>query len=108
MFFVNKGVDRVIAGYRSAFGSFYAHVFLIGDGSGWPCPSMEIGDDFDEITDPQHIVEFIEGFTTVPDDFVETLRADATKEGVADRPTLLSILQPRPAVYNLDESQIPF
>jgi hypothetical protein len=108
MFSVNNGVDRVIAGYRSAFGSFYAHIYLTGDGSGWPVPSMEIGDDFDEITDPRHIVEFIEGFATVPDDFAETLRADAEKEGVADRPALLAILQPRPAVYDLDESQIPF
>jgi hypothetical protein len=108
MFLVKEGVDRAVAGYRSAFGSFYAHIYLSGDGSGWPCPSLEIGDDFDEITDPRLIIEFVEEFATVPDGFAETLRADAEKEGKADLPALLAVQQPRPAVYDLDESEIPF
>ena len=47
MFSVNPDVNRVIAGWRSAFGSYWAEISLIEDGSGWPCPSLEIGNDFE-------------------------------------------------------------
>jgi hypothetical protein len=102
------GVDRVIAGWHREFGSFYAQVYLTGDGSGWPCPSFEIGDDFDDITNPEWIVMFLDGFAIVPDDFAQTLDADAAKEGICDLPALLSIQEPRPAAYDLSDAEIPF
>ncbi|MFF5085353.1 hypothetical protein ACFY36_50640 [Actinoplanes sp. NPDC000266] len=105
---VSDGVNRVIAGWRSAFGSFYAHVYLSDDNSGWPVPSLEVGDDFDEITDPRHVIAFIEDYATVPDGFAETLRADAEKEGVCDLPALLAIQQPRSSAYAIPEARIPF
>ena len=103
-----NGVNRAVAGWHREFGSFYAQVYLTGDGSGWPCPSLEIGDDFDEITDPQWIVMFLDGFAIIPDDFAEILRADADKEGVCDLPALLGIQEPRRPAYDLDEAEVPF
>jgi hypothetical protein len=108
MYPLNHGVDRVTVGWRPEFGSFYAHVYLEADGSGWPCPSHEIGDDFDEVTDPQHIIDFISQFAPIPEGLAATLHADAEKEGVCDLPALLAIQQPRSEAYDLDEALIPF
>lgn len=100
------GVDRVIAGWHREFRSFYAHVYLTGDDSGWP--TAEIGDDFDDIPNPEWIVMFLDGFAIVPDDFAETLTADAAKEGVCDLPALLGIQETRSAAYDLSDAEIPF
>ena len=103
---VNEGVSRVVAGWRSEFGSFYAHIYMPGDY--WPTPTLEIGEDFDEVTDPRHLVEFLDGYATVPAGFADVLRADAEKEGTCDLPALLAVQDPRPAVYHLAEADIPF
>src|SRR5690349_17560820 len=78
----DETVNSVMVGWEKALGSFFAHVYLAGDGSGYPCPSREIGGDFHEIKEPELVIAFVRDYADVPADLAATLTADAATEGV--------------------------
>ncbi|GAA0547451.1 hypothetical protein GCM10010172_31550 [Paractinoplanes ferrugineus] len=100
------GIALVIAGWDPGHGSYYVHIYE--DGDAWPCPSIELGDDATPITEPEWVLDILDGYATAPEGFVETLRADAEKEGVSDMQAMLAVAQPLSAAYQLSETEVPF
>jgi hypothetical protein len=103
---VAPGIALAVAGWRPEFTSFYVEIYE--DGDAWPCPSIELGDDATPITNPEWVIDILDGYATAPADFIETLRRDADKEGTSLPNTMLAAAQTLPAVYQLNESDIPF
>ena len=104
----DDSVNTVIVGWEKAFGSFWAHVYLAGDGSGYPTPSLEIGGDFREVKDPEIVIGFVRPYARVPENLAVILAADADAEGTCDLPAILGIHEGTSAAYDLDEATIPF
>lgn len=105
----DESVNTVIVGWERAFGSFWAHVYLANDGSGFPCPSLEIGGDFREVKDPEVVIDFIRPYGCVPEDFAAVLAGDAEAEGTVDLPAIMGIQEGTSTAYDLlDEADIPF
>jgi hypothetical protein len=104
----SETVNSVVIGWEKAFGSFWAHVYLAGDGSGFPCPSLEIGGDFREVKDPAIVIDFVRPYAHVPEDLADILTADAETEGICDLPAILGIQEGASTAYDLDEADIPF
>lgn len=100
------GIALVVAGWNPAFGSFYVTVYEQGDG--WPCPTIELGDDRTPITRAEWVIDILDGYATPPADFAETLQADAEKEGVCDIEATLATAPPLSSIYQLDDADIPF
>lgn len=100
------GVALVVAGWDPGHGSYFVSIYEQGDA--WPCPTIELGDDATPITKPEWVIAILDGYATAPDGFVETLRADAEKEGTCDLPAMLAVAQPLPAAYRLTETEVPF
>ncbi|RSM47788.1 hypothetical protein DMB66_47535 [Actinoplanes sp. ATCC 53533] len=104
----DESVNSVVVGWEKAFGSFWAHVYLAGDGSGYPCPSREIGGDFREVKDPAIVIDFVRPYAHVPEDLAAILAADAETEGTCDMPAILGIQEGTSTAYDLSEAAIPF
>jgi hypothetical protein len=104
----DETVNSVVVGWEKAFGSFWAHVYLAGDGSGYPCPSLEIGGDFRDIKDPAIVIDFVRPYAHVPEDLAAILAADAETEGTCDAPAILGFQEGMSSAYDLDEADIPF
>ncbi|MFF5291858.1 hypothetical protein [Paractinoplanes globisporus] len=100
------GIALVVAGWDPGHGSYYVSIYE--DGDAWPCPSIELGDDATPIAKPEWVLEILDGYATAPAGFVETLRADAEKEGISDMQAVLAVARPASAAYQLDESDVPF
>jgi hypothetical protein len=104
----DESVNAVLVGWEKAFGSFWAHVYLANDGSGFPCPSKEIGGDFRAVKDPEIVIDFVRPYGHVPDDFAAVLAGDAEAEGTVDLPAIMGIQEGPSTAYDLDEADIPF
>lgn len=100
------GIALVVAGWDPGHGSYYVHIYE--DGDAWPTPSIELGDDTTPIAEPGWVLEILDGYATAPANFVETLRADADKEGICDMQAMLTVAQPLPAAYQLNDADVPF
>ncbi|MBM2623406.1 hypothetical protein JIG36_48720 [Actinoplanes sp. LDG1-06] len=99
-------IRLVVTGWSPGHGSYYVHIYEEGDA--WPCPSIELGDDTTPITEPEWVIAILDGYATAPDGFVETLRADAEKEGVCDMQAIFDVAQPASAAYQLSDTDVPF
>jgi hypothetical protein len=105
---LDDSVNYVLVGWEKAFGSFWAHVYLADDDSGYPTPSREIGGDFREVKDPEVVIDFVRPYAQVPENLAIVLAADAEAEGMCDLPAILGIHESASTAYDLDEADIPF
>ena len=103
---LDKTASCIIVGWDRPLGSYFAHVYLTGDDNEFDLPTICVGDDFREITDPAHIIDVVRPYAQVPADLTVTLQADAKAEGSCEAPALVSILStPAP---NTDDWVCPF
>lgn len=85
-------VSCVAVGWDRPMGTYFAHVYLTGDNNEFDIPSVALGDDFFEVTDPKRVVDLARTYAEVPATLAETLHADAQAEGQCEAPALVAML----------------
>ncbi|GGQ83732.1 hypothetical protein [Couchioplanes azureus] len=102
-------VSCVVIGWDRPLGSFFTHVYMTDDDNPFDEPTIGIGDDFHEVTEPTAAIELASMYAEVPEDMSDILTADAAHEGYCATPAVLGILhaaaQPTP---NTDAWPCPF
>lgn len=103
---LDETVSCIAVGWERTFGTFYAQVFLAADDNEYDIPSISLGDDFYEATDPAQVIDVVRPYAQVPANLAITLHADAQAEGSCEPPTLVSIGSGQPV--NTDGWPCPF
>lgn len=84
----------IVVGWERTLGTYFAEIFKADETAEFDIPADSIGVDFDDVTDPETIAEFVRPYAQVPDDLAAMLRADAQRAGRCDAPTMVRLAAP--------------
>ncbi|MDP9792583.1 hypothetical protein J2S43_001095 [Catenuloplanes nepalensis] len=104
---LNESATCITVGWDRPLGTFFAHVYLADDEpQELDIPSLAIGEDFHEVTDPADVIDMVRPYAHLPADLADTLRADERAEGCSEAP--LAIVLISTAALDTNEWPCPF
>jgi hypothetical protein len=102
-------VSCAVAGWERTFGTFFAQVWLTTNDNEDDAPDHDLGCDFREITEAKVIVDMLSEYAEIPDGLVDTLNADAAREGMCEVPAAVQIMSGyAPAPIDWENFEPPF
>ncbi|GIM98065.1 hypothetical protein [Paractinoplanes toevensis] len=104
----DPSITSVFVGWDRALGTYFAHIYCTGDDNPFDMPTLQIGDDFREVSNPHHAIGFVQDYAEVPAHLAATLTADAAHEGTCEAPAVLGILDAAQTPIDLDNVLCPF
>ncbi len=103
---LNDTTFCVTVGWDRPLGTYFAHIYLTADDNEFDAPTVALGEDFNEVTDPTHVIDLVRPYAQIPASLADTLHADAEAEGRCETPMILAILAT--AAPNTSDWDCPF
>jgi hypothetical protein len=88
----DENVSCVTVGWEPALGSYFAHVYLTADDNEYDEPTITVGEDFNEVTDPTDVIDVVRPYARIPASLAEMLHDDAKTQGRCEAPMIVAIL----------------